>query len=582
MVHTQVNTSGTYLYPGIAIVNTDNVEIAVVSVSTYEKGCQQISGNNDIDPYTGVVTPLQSSLYSFKFLDFITPEESGIYYIRVYNYAPSGYDSDIWLSEPILVYGTDASVFPECVLIEATNYTNRTSQSTIASGWDGDYIPTFRHRVEGHRRPYNPKGSYIGFIQQEYQAERLSAQNYRSFMLELGGQSLGIPDYMYEKVSEACITDFWTIDGVAYQQDVTDSDAGIKQLWKGSQPQPSQLGWYTLAIRERYNGQYVGRITKYNPPLRLFLWQSPWMGTGSFIAYAVPTFSIDTGTLPIGSVTAGLPTGVFYIHSDETTYLSYINSTLGLPGTFVQDADGKVYYENGPGEDAYITSPVYVLRDYYTAVFDATLSGQSRFRVSATTLVVQVIDWGDFGPYGVNIGITGSANFTHNYAAQGTPVGANIFHNNNSNYIDFNDSLITGTPCYTIAVDGQMPSNILGLNINQCPRFGSDVSFSNVTLPISSVPNISGIFCAGGNIQTFQTGTFAYNLHNCQVINLAFNKLTSAAVDRCINEYVINTPIIATPANLILNNQTPHAPPTVASAASRSIFIAAGGTLITD
>jgi len=265
MLHTQVNTGSALPYPDLLLYDCTMTLITTIDSGIYGRGAQQIAGNNDTNPETGVVTPLNSYLWTFYFNQFLDPSQSGVYFIVMRNKNADGTISDDWISEPINVFGTDAAVFPNTMLIQGRNDTNRTSQAWVVSGWDNDYIPTAQHRIEAQRRPYNPKGILVSFIEQEYQARQLQAQNYRSFILSIGGQSDGIPDYEYEKLSEATIMDFWTADGIPYIIDTTDSDAGIKQMWKPNQPEAAQLGWYTLEIRERYNSQYVGRRTVMTP-----------------------------------------------------------------------------------------------------------------------------------------------------------------------------------------------------------------------------------------------------------------------------------------------------------------------------
>lgn len=266
MVHTQANTGIPLPYPDLDLLNSRKETIANLSVSPFTRGAQQISGYVDTNPYAGVVTQLNSYLWAFAFSDLLTAAtDSGIYYLRLSNNSADGLVAERYITEPILVYGANAFSFPECVLIQSQNNSNRAAQWWITSGWDGDYLPTAQHRVEAHTRPYSPKGIYVGMLEQEYQPLLLNAQNYRSFTLDLGGQSQGVPDYIYEKIGEAVITDYWTKDGITYEADVTDTDASIKQLWKGRQPEPSQLGWYTLQIRERFNSQYVSRKTVVSP-----------------------------------------------------------------------------------------------------------------------------------------------------------------------------------------------------------------------------------------------------------------------------------------------------------------------------
>lgn len=266
MVHTQAWTGAALPYPDLDVLNSRMETIANLSVTPFTAGAQQVSGNVDYDAETNTTTQLNSYLWQFQFSQFLSSiTDSGIYYLRLSNNSADGAAVEKYLTEPIIVYGNDATAFPSCMLFQSRNDTNRASQATLASGWDNDFIPTFQHRVEAHRRAYSPKGIYISMLEQEYQPLKLNAQNYRSFTLDIGGQSQGIPDYLYEKLSEAVITDFFTGDGIPYMQDVTDTDAGIKQLWKGKQPEPSQLGWYTLAIRERYNSQYVFRQSVVSP-----------------------------------------------------------------------------------------------------------------------------------------------------------------------------------------------------------------------------------------------------------------------------------------------------------------------------
>lgn len=318
--NTQANFVGTALpYPDLEVLDVNMNVVADLSLLPFIKGAQQVSGNTIYNPQTDTDEQANSYCWQFRFQDIVTTDNTGIYYLRLTNTASDGVTNVRYLTEPIFVYGSDAATyFPNTVLITCYNNSNNNYMGYLKGGWtDPSFYPTFRHRIEGYLTEFEPKGVFIGMLEQEYQPHKILAQNYRSFKFELGGTaSQGVPAFMHEKINEVFSTDVFTIDGKRYERDVTDTDAGIKSLWQAQKPQTADRRWASTILREDKNWRYIFFDQVENPcscPLltEAFVSQSgpSYFGnlkfdfTGGFIC----PFKVE--------VTTAFSFGVFYIYS---------------------------------------------------------------------------------------------------------------------------------------------------------------------------------------------------------------------------------------------------------------------------
>jgi hypothetical protein len=267
-IQTQVNFVGTALpYPDLEVINLSGSVIADLSVYPFIRGAQQISGNKIWNENLQMWVDANTYCWTFKFSDVLPASESGIYRLRLRNIADDGESYVSFITEPIFVYGFDASiVFKDTVLIECYNNSNNTDLGYFRGGWDDSaYFPVFRHRVDGYLTEFEPKSVYIGMLEQEYQPHKILQQSYRSWLFDLGGKGPGVPDFMHEKINIAFGCDVFSIDGKRYERDITDSDAGIKALWQTTKPRTANRRWTTTPIREYKNAQYIFSDTVANP-----------------------------------------------------------------------------------------------------------------------------------------------------------------------------------------------------------------------------------------------------------------------------------------------------------------------------
>lgn len=258
MVHVQANNpfGGPSAYPLLQVFDINDNFIFTLSSGIFGGGSQQNPQNIGYPNGSLVGIPLDSYIYYFTFDDFLdTTTDSGIYYLKMTNTGHDGVKTQVYYSEPILVYNE----FPNTIVISGQNKTNRESQKILINGWIADVNPTFSLRVEGYVNLYKPKSLYISYLQQQYLSQQLSSQNFRTFTLQIGGSvSDGVPDYMLEKVTEIMIMDNFSInDGVTTTPYVYDGDSDSSPKFIGSKvdPEASQLCWDKYSIREKYARQ---------------------------------------------------------------------------------------------------------------------------------------------------------------------------------------------------------------------------------------------------------------------------------------------------------------------------------------
>lgn len=589
MVHTQANVIGDPLpYPDLIVMDSDGNTIANLVDPAYIKGAQQIAGNTFYDPATGTTTQLNTYCWEFTFGQIWSDpmlRGSGLYYLQLRNYAidPSIYAE--LKSEPILVYDSH----PGTILLQGKNLVNRASQNWVVDGWDSAfYTPEAWVRVEGNPEKYEPKGIYVGYLQQEYQASMQRAQNYRSFTLNVGSVSQGVPPYMYEKASEIVLMDQFKVDYKPFIYDVEGTDGNIKKSWQSAGFGASQLGWATFPIREKYNSQNALVVTLPIPDV--FLWWSPWHdpsvanpSPGLFMQYAIPRFSLinsgSAGVYPISGEAY-----VAYSQSDENAIIASIQADAianGLTGTVYRDdvlaspTYGQIKYQQGIGETVTLANTIPVLYHWYGVGITGTTTPNDVVMQFGGYGSIQVIDWQDGSPYNAYQPADASV-YTAEHANIGTgSILIIIFHNNNMIRAVFADSfniLLNDIP------QGSMQPNLEHFNIDagasyttpaMLPTLASSTLLKAIKIGSTDITSFSDLF------------TFAFTqMKNIQVKN---NKLSSAAVDDVFNGFVTNSPASLSGGGTIDTSlQTPLAPPTAASATARAALVAAGWTIHTD
>jgi len=268
---TQKNSTvlGFYLNPAILTVHKckvgidgkmtvgDQVSSFDIPLSSYPEywGMQAAAYDIYNDPITLLSQPLVTYMWSFKFGDHLT--ESGIYFIKFTNLDDNGVEF-VFYSEPILVFGDVASeTCSNTLLFEAKNLTNK--NDIIIDGWEGteNRTPVFRTRVEADILEYQPKGVYLGFIQDSWLQSNSLSSSWETWTLNIGSISGGIPITLFRIVAKIMEMDVISINNDYYIPDLGDSEtASPTELWKMKKPRIKGLVGGTIPIRYKYTNSF--------------------------------------------------------------------------------------------------------------------------------------------------------------------------------------------------------------------------------------------------------------------------------------------------------------------------------------
>lgn len=584
-LNTQVNFVGdTGPYPDLQVIDDCGNLVRLLSVPPYTKGAQQVTGNDIVvyDPETGLPTtyPMNSFLWKFTFGDFLTPAtQSGIYHLKVRVISA---DSDVYqdyISEPIMVYNS----FPNTVLIQGKNLTNRAKQNVLASGWDDDMPPTFNHRVEGYPEQYTPEGQYVNFLSGDFFNKQLTAENWRTWRFNLGGMMDGVPAYMVEKISELFITDQWKINNKFFTISATTSE-GVKQLWEIKDPKASGLVNGFIPIRERYMNENVTVVLTPTPGIPL--WISPWENPdvpnpspGDFMPYGLTPFRIykPTGPVDIGPF-------VFETESDENTFLSTFNATYPtLTGTIAR-TDGVFEYFAGAGEDVSVF-PSALWKAFTFKVKLGVGATMWRFQFGRYGLTQSVWNWDMAGELGniVYIGGGGIFTATNTYPAvlMDTYKFPTIYHNDAIAALAANDSGL-GATARLDAISGVLPSQLIALTVAGCSRFAESTGYVVGGIDLSNTPNLQNLSIRNNNVIAISDTIFNSLLPVLKQIALDSNPIASPTnIDDLFNAFVTNS-WDGIEDGLFDFNCVPALAPTAASATARGDLITAGWNVQVD
>jgi hypothetical protein len=577
-VQTQANTIGTPTpYPALDLIDVRGDVVTSLSTAPFTRGAQQISGNTIYNPQTGTNVQANTYCWEFRFELLLTAAtDSGIYYLRLTNLASDGVTNVQYITEPILVFGGDAStIYPNTVVVTGYNNSNNNYMGYIRSGWDNpDYFPVFRHRIEGYLTEFEPKSIYIGMLEQEYQPYKILAQNYRSWKFELGGSaSNGVPDFMHEKINEIMSMDYFSIDGKQYERDITDTDAGVKNLWQTVKNQSSNRRFPATMLREPKNTDYIF-FDRVENPIEDLLVLEP---TG--FPYAICPFYLDNG-----SAIFPFDATIVEDSSAQSSLVATWNLISGIGGTFYETG-GNVYFNPDTGTATIYGDPVLLLYDYFTAIYSGSAVGGSNGFRYIGTLSRMVVDWGD----GTDADYLSPSlpstpvNVSHGFAATGDPTySSRVFHNNECRNIIWQEAggAYPVLDVFILDHSGDFPSNLRTFSVliaNQYGGVASAIDFSNCANNITSI-----------GIQTclnyvYNPGFLNVSMPNLIEVSVQGCKLTVSDVDNLFNDMVTNSwnGILAS-GNINTQFQTPAAPPTAASLTSRNALIAKSWTLTTD
>jgi hypothetical protein len=574
-VQTQANTIGTPTpYPALDLIDVRGDVVTSLSTAPFTRGAQQISGNTIYNPQTGANVQANTYCWEFRFELLLTAAtDSGIYYLRLTNLASDGVTNVQYITEPILVFGGDAStIYPNTVVVTGYNNSNNNYMGYIHSGWDNpDYFPVFRHRIEGYLTEFEPKSIYIGMLEQEYQPYKILAQNYRSWKFELGGSaSNGVPDFMHEKINEIMSMDYFSIDGKQYERDITDTDAGVKNLWQTIKNQSSNRRFPATMLREPKNTDYIF-FDRVENPIEDLLVLEP---TG--FPYAICPFYLDNGSIVLPFIAQRVNDS-----TAQTALVALWNTTPSLGGTFYEYG-GNVYFAPTTGTATIYGDPVLLLYDFFRVEYSNTaVGGTNGFRYNGS-LSRMVVDWDDTNDVQYLPPVFSMTAVEHAFL----PIVGNyyvyVFHNNECRQLQW---IETGVPYNVIDVfvvdhRNDFPSNLVSFEVNSCNSYGAvgySIDFS------SCASNIEGIAIVGCPSYIFTTSFLSVSMPN--LLTLSFNScgLATARVDVVFNDMVTNVwnGILAS-GTINTRLQTPLAPPSVSSLTSRNALLAKSWTLTTD
>lgn len=308
------------------------------------------------------------------------------------------------------------------------------------------------------------------------------------------------------------------------------------------------------------------------------IWGSP-IRSGDSASYGLTDIRMR-----FGSSTATIPAWVFYSTANEVSRVAAMNAlapSLGLGGTFAIIGN-NIVYNQGYAENWAVDGDLFVLPEMAALRLDVpSPSGapQDWSYVYAGLNSYQVTDFGDGGDPSMFMAtdiFTHPA--SHTYASGVAPKTVNIFHDNTRiGIFNFHNT----STAYTVgSITGVLPTSLHQLSLQgQKLDAVCDMSIINTLVNVVTL-----VIAGSGSVTDFSPNLFTAPLPMLRLILVSGNKITSTAVDKVFNSYVATNPGFSSiiNGNIYTVGQSPSAPPTGTSAASRAALISAGWTIVTD
>lgn len=341
----------------------------------------------------------------------------------------------------------------------------------------------------------------------------------------------------------------------------------------------------TLEIRITFNGQEINllwnpeakKLTARNAaPTSIIIFESP-IRTGTSSRYAITGFVMtqggDTATFPVGKFTSTTS------ETDAVAAYNVLAVSYGMNGLF-RIIGNNIVYQQGLAQSWAVTTSTIVLH-VATEVrlkINGTPSGSPQawsYQIGGIDSY-SVTDFGDDSALVLtNPPTTSNVTVSRTYADGLEKKDVVIYTN---------DTLVklmlftnTSTVYRVSRLTTRMPLSLQTLSVFS-QSFSSP---TNANLPYNY--NLSVIAFTGCGISSFLPRLLSGNMPLISIINLFNNNLSSTQVDAIFNDLVANTPESLTRAGtIIINGQTPAAPPTAASAAARALLTTAGWSITTD
>lgn len=351
MIHTQANdTAPTVTSPPICKLFKVGGTTAIATVNAL--GTQNLVNDIYTDPVSGATTPMQVTCWVDQWSNLLTAAtDSGIYYFKITNYDTAGTSTEIYLSDPIMVYDGYYSQV-NTALIEANYNTN--TKDVIIENWtlfSQPHNPVFYHRLEAHIRKYEPQGYDYSYLTQNYNQLTQDSNAWRGWELHVGHKQ-GIPDTALEAVTYALQADTVVINGMYYAKKANGS---IGALWRKEDSVTSPLIKANCIILDKYNSNSI--VQKGNVVTILELPETS----------GVIDFPLAFNFLAIRSFFGTVNTAAACIYDDEATLRAYLlslntgfNHIYGLRGTW-NISGTKITYRNAIGEHWVAGSGMFVL-----------------------------------------------------------------------------------------------------------------------------------------------------------------------------------------------------------------------------
>lgn len=220
---------------------------ATLNAAPFNKGAQTVTGNTYANPLTGVSTPLATFQWAFTFNDFIgsltTPD---YYYVKLV--VNDGSTDKEYYSEMIFLNTSQKDYYDwetgqlNTIYFQGQYNSNRAQNTNVISGgWFNDFPTNTQpwvfqsaQRWEGKVDVIDMKAVNIGYLQQNYNQLFVTGQQVPMRMLSVGVNSLGIPDYGLQMVTEMILADRFFINGTWYKISNAGGGTAPNDLWKSS------------------------------------------------------------------------------------------------------------------------------------------------------------------------------------------------------------------------------------------------------------------------------------------------------------------------------------------------------------